>query len=105
MPVPSLGPLQWSLRSPWMVAAIVGPSELAKLGAVTSAYVERWLELVQYGLGEDVDKAVAGHDVAGRDQLNRAAIFSPTANPVWILLERLVGRETARAMRTLLIET
>jgi hypothetical protein len=29
-------------------------------------------------------------------------MFSPRTNPVWILLDRLVGAETSQAMRDLL---
>ena len=97
LPVPSLGPLQWTLRSPWMVAAIVTPADLARLQDVTDAYVTRWLELVSSGV------ASTESDLADRNRRNRAAMFNPLTNPVWTLLDRLVGVETAVAMKDLLI--
>jgi nucleoside-diphosphate-sugar epimerase len=103
MPVPSLGPLQWSLRSPWMVAAIVAPEDLGRLGDVITAYVDRWLALVGFGLTEAVADSVAWQDLPARDVENRHAMFSPRTNPVWILLDRLVGPESAARMRALLV--
>ena len=103
MPVPSLGPLQWSIRSPWMAAAIVAPEDLKKLGDVVNVYVDHWLALVQNGLDADVEASVAWQDLAERDHRNRAAMFSPRTNPVWGLVDRLVGAESGAAMKALLI--
>jgi hypothetical protein len=102
MPVPSLGPLQWALRSPWMIAAIVSPSDLVRLGGVVDDYVEHWLGLVA-GLPTEVEASVAWQDHARRDAESRAAMFSPRTNPVWTLLDRLVGAESAERMRALLV--
>ena len=104
MPVPSLGPLQWTLRSPWMVAAIVNPADLTKLADVTETYVGRWLELVASGLPAEVVESVRWQNLPERDDRNRAAMFSPRTNSVWTLLDRLVGVETAEKMRSLLVE-
>jgi nucleoside-diphosphate-sugar epimerase len=104
MPVPSLGPLQWSIRSPWMAAAIVMPDDLRRLEAVTDVYVDRWITLVRDGLPEAAAADATGQDLAGRDARNRAAMFSPRTNPVWGLLDRLVGAEQATAMRDLLLQ-
>ena len=104
MPVPSLGPLQWTLRSPWMVASIVAPPDLRKLGTVVDAYLERWIALVTDGLPAPVLESVAWQDLPERDRRNRAAMFSPATNPVWTLLDRLVGAETAGRMQELLRE-
>lgn len=101
--VPSLGPLQWSLRSPWMVAAIVAPDVLPRLEPVTTAYVERWLDLVAEGLPGEASESAAWQDLARRDRLSREAMFSAAANPVWGLLDKLVGAEAAQAMRALLL--
>jgi len=103
MPVPSLGPMQLSIRSPWMVAAIVQPADLKKLGSIVDTYVDRWLELAANGVGDDVVASVAWQDLPQRDLRNREAMFSPRTNPVWSLLDRLVGAESAAAMKSLLI--
>lgn len=104
MPVPSLGPLQWSLRSPWMVPAIVAPSDLQELSDVTDAYVERWLELADGAMDPEVATDAASQHVAVRDRRNREAMFSPATNPVWGLLDKLVGQETAERMKDVLID-
>ncbi len=103
MPVPSLGPLQWTLRSPWMAAAIVAPEDLKRLGAVVDAYVDQWLALMAGGLPADVAESVAWQDLPQRDRRSREAMFSPRTNPVWTLLDRLVGAETAGQMRAMLV--
>lgn len=104
MPVPSLGPLQWSIRSPWMVAAIVMPEDLRGLQGAVDAYVEHWLGVMRDGLSEAAGADAAWQDLPMRDRQNRAAMFSPRTNPVWGLLDRLVGVEAAGAMVTLLTE-
>jgi hypothetical protein len=103
MPVPSIGPLQWSIRSPWMVPAIVLPADLLALSDVTDAYVDRWLELVNGAMDPEVAAEAASQHVAIRDTRNREAMFSPQTNPVWGLLDKLVGAETAGRMKDLLI--
>ena len=103
LPVPSLGPLQWSLRSPWMLAAIAAPGDLKALAPAVDAYVDQWLNLVNSGLPQTAAADAQWQNVAERDRRNRAAIFSPAANPVWFLLDRLVGAEQSAAMRALLI--
>jgi len=101
--VPSLGPLQWTLRSPWMAAAIVAPEDLKRLGAVVDAYVDQWLSLMAGGLPADVAESVAWQDLPQRDRRSREAMFSPRTNPVWTLLDRLVGADTAGQMRAMLV--
>ena len=86
-----------------MVAAIVAPDDLGRLDEVITAYVDRWLALVGFGLTEGVADSVAWQDLATRDIENRHAMFSPRTNPVWILLDRLVGPESAAGMRALLV--
>lgn len=103
MPVTSLGPLQWSIRSPWMVPAIVLPADLLALSDVTDAYVDRWLELVRGAMDPAVAADAGSQHVAIRDTRNREAMFSPQTNPVWGLLDNLVGAQTAGRMKDLLI--
>ncbi len=102
LPVPSIGPLQRALRSPWMIAAIAEPGDLKALDPAVSAYVDRWLELVDAGVGPNIVASVDWQDADQRDRRNRAAMFSPTTNPVWFLLDRLVGADGSAAMRALL---
>jgi hypothetical protein len=39
-----------------------------------------------------------------RDRRNREAMFSPRTNPVWGLLDKLVGPDVAQAMKDVLIK-
>ncbi len=102
MPVPSLGPLQWSVRSPWMVAAIVMPNELKSLSGVVDAYLDQWIHLVVSGLPVAAANDAKWQDLAERDRRNRAAMFSPRTNPVWGFLDRIVGAQAAEDMKALL---
>ncbi|HAM24342.1 MAG TPA: hypothetical protein DHW34_00500 [Actinobacteria bacterium] len=102
-PVPSLGPLQWSIRSPWMVAAITDPAALRSLTGITDLYVTQWLALLANGLGSEVENTITDEPVELRDRRNREAMFSPRTNPVWGLLDKLVGAEAAQAMKDLLV--
>lgn len=97
-PVPSLGPLQWSIRSPWMVAAILDAEHLSLLHPVVDRYVDHWLHLLRSGVPADVDAAA----LSVRDERNRAALFSPRTNPVWGLIGKLLGPDTATRLTALL---
>ena len=103
LPVPSLGPVQWSLRSPWMVAAITDATALRSLGDVVAAYRDRWVELVRSGLPAAAGDLPAAAALAERDARSRALLFSARTNPVWGLLGKLVGAEQSDAMRAMLV--
>jgi hypothetical protein len=104
MGVPSLGPLQWSIRSPWMAAAIVAPDDLRKLGSIVDVYVDHWLGLMNNGLPAGIVTAAETAILDARDRRNREAMFSPRTNPVWGLLDKLVGPDVAQAMKDVLIK-
>ncbi|MFD2352066.1 hypothetical protein ACFSTC_26600 [Nonomuraea ferruginea] len=38
-------------------------------------------------------------DLAGRDRVNRANLFSPAVDPVWHQVTRLIGEEQAETVR------
>ena len=88
-----------------VVAAIVLPDTLRGLSAVTDVYVDRWLSLVAEGLPPAALADAEWQDVSRRDHLNRAAMFAPRTNPVWGLLDRLVGEQAVGDMRGLLVPT
>lgn len=96
-----LGPKQYALMSPWMLAYRANASAFAQIQAPVAGYLNRWFDLVEHGLPET---AVPTGDMAARDRLNRAAIFNPEVDKVWAQVERLVGAETAERMRQLLRE-
>ncbi len=95
-----LGPKQYALMSPWMLAYRANESAFGQIQAPVNGYLEHWFNLVENGIPTG---AVPAADFAGRDQLNRAAIFDPNVDKVWAQVERLVGAETSEKMRHVLI--
>ncbi len=96
-----LGPKQYALMSPWMLAYRANESAFAQIQTPVAGYLNHWFDLVENGVAET---AVPTGDMASRDQLNRAAIFDPEVDKVWAQVERLVGAETAVHMRQILRE-
>lgn len=94
-----LGPKQYALMSPWMLAYRASESAFEQIQTPVNGYLEHWFSLVENGVPAD---AVPAGDFALRDQLNRAAIFDPEVDKVWAQVSRLVGEETSERMRTIL---
>ncbi len=101
-PATSIGPLLRALRSPWMLAAFVHGDALSRCQPAVDAYLERWLTLTAEGLPDSVKSDVAWQPLAARDAHHRTALFHPDTNRVWVLLERMLGKDTVDAMRALL---
>jgi hypothetical protein len=96
-----LGPKQYALMSPWMLAYRANESAFEQIQTPVNGYLEHWFNLVENGL--PVDCTPIG-DFAARDQLNRAAIFDPEVDKVWANVGRLVGEEMSARMREILIQ-
>lgn len=94
-----LGPKQYALMSPWMLAYRANESAFAQIQTPVNGYLEHWFNLVENGIPAE---AVPTGDFAQRDQLNRNAIFDPTVDRVWGQVARLVGEETSEKMRHIL---
>lgn len=94
-----IGPKQYALMSPWMLAYRADASAFAQIAGPVNGYLEHWFRLVEEGIPAE---AMPSGDLAGRDRLNRAAIFDPTVDKVWAQVARLVGEPTAAAMRAVL---
>lgn len=94
-----LGPKQYALMSPWMLAYRATEAAFAQIQTPVNAYLAHWFHLVAHGVPAG---ATPTGDFALRDQLNRNAIFNPNVDKVWAQVERLVGAETATKMRGLL---
>ncbi len=101
-PATSIGPLMRALRSPWMLAAYVDVDKLGSCEPAVDAYLNRWLALCVEGVDAKSKADAAWQNLAQRDQQNRAALFDPETNRVWILLERLVGADSVAKMREVL---
>jgi hypothetical protein len=95
-------PRQCALMSPWMLAYRADEHAFAAIHGPVSAYLEHWSRLVERGLPPELGAAFDAATLAGRDQLNRAAIFNPAVDPVWAQVERLLGAETGAHLREIL---
>lgn len=94
-----LGPKQYALMSPWMLAYRANEAAFAQIQTPVNGYLEHWFDLVENGIPAE---AIPSGDFAQRDQLNRNAIFDPTVDKVWAQVARLVGEETSEKMRHIL---
>ncbi len=94
-----LGPKQYALMSPWMLAYRANESAFEQIQTPVNGYLEHWFHLVENGIPAD---AMPSGDFAKRDQLNRNAIFDPEVDKVWAQVSRLVGEETSEKMRGIL---
>jgi hypothetical protein len=100
-----LGPRQYALMSPWMLAYRANEAAFAQIDDAVNKYLDHWFSLVDNGVTAPVAAGVssfAGPSPAERDRRNRAAIFSPEVDPVWAQVERLVGAETGAKLREIL---
>lgn len=89
----AVGPRQRAMMSPWMLVCRATEEAFAKLGPTVDAYLDHWLDLLDRGV------PAAGGDLAERDLANRANLFSPDVDPVWLQVTRLLGEEQAERVR------
>lgn len=94
-----LGPRQYALMSPWMLAYRANESAFAQIETSVNKYLDHWFSIIESGVTAPV---ATGLSPAERDRRNRAAIFSPEVDPVWAQVERLVGAETGAKLREVL---
>ena len=95
-----LGPKQYALMSPWMLAYRASESAFEQIQTPVNGYLDHWFNLVENGIS---DEAIPSGDFAARDQLNRDAIFNPEVDKVWAQVSRLVGEEMSNTLRGVLI--
>ncbi|HEX2622791.1 MAG TPA: hypothetical protein VHL11_21680 [Phototrophicaceae bacterium] len=94
-----LGPLQYAIMSPWMLAYRASASAFEAITAPVNTYLDHWFKLVDEGLG---DLPYDADYLAERDRKNRAAIFNPEVDRVWAQVDRLLGVQTSTFLRTTL---
>jgi hypothetical protein len=94
-----LGPKQYALMSPWMLAYRASESAFEQIQTPVNGYLEHWFNLVENGIPAD---AIPSADFATRDQLNRNAIFDPEVDKVWAQVSRLIGEEPSEKLRGIL---
>jgi len=95
-----LGPKQYALMSPWMLAYRASESAFEQIQTPVNGYLDHWFKLVENGIAADA--VPASTDFAVRDQLNRDAIFDPEVDKVWAQVSRLIGEETSETLRGIL---
>ncbi|HEY5729731.1 MAG TPA: hypothetical protein VIS72_06735 [Anaerolineales bacterium] len=95
-----LGPKQYALMSPWMLAYRASESAFEQIQTPVNRYLDHWFDLVESGIPAET---VPAGDFAQRDKLNREAIFDPEVDKVWAQVSRLVGEEMSNTLRGILI--
>jgi hypothetical protein len=96
-----IGPRQRALMSPWMLAHRADPAAFETVGKPVDEYLAHWLALLERGIAPEVLGTDPSARVA-RDRANRAALFSPEIDPVWLQVDRLVGPQTSARIRAAL---
>lgn len=98
-----IGPRQYALMSPWMLVHRADEAAFQGMNPIVDAYVSHWLGLVSSGLPAPVVESLADTDLAARDGTVRANLFSPSVDPVWAQVSRLLGEPASDEIRDVLI--
>jgi hypothetical protein len=94
-----IGPRQRSIMSQWMLAYRVPAEEYPKIDTYVQAYLDRWYDLVDHGIPDEIADSVVGATAAARDEANRGIIFNRDVDHVWDLITPLVGDAQSELMR------
>ena len=99
-----IAPRQWAIMSAWMIGQRANASAFDAVSAPVTAYRDHWLSLVADGVPDSVldGPGALAVERAARDVRNRAAVFSPQVDPVWLQVDRLVGPEMSMRLQELL---
>jgi hypothetical protein len=95
----ALGPRQRSIMSQWMLAGRVAEDVYPGMEQYVQAYLDRWFDLVENGIPQDILDSIKDVDLAARDAANRAIIFNREVDPVWDLIGPLVGDRGSEMLR------
>ena len=99
-----ISPRQWSIMSSWMIVQRATAAAFENVFEPVHRYRDRWLELVGSGIPDDVLDGPAAEpgERAARDLRNRAAVFNPEVDPVWLQVDRMLGPEMSVRLQDLL---
>lgn len=99
-----ISPRQWSIMSSWMIVQRATAVAFENVFEPVHRYRDRWLELVATGVPDDVldGSAADPAERAARDLRNRAAVFNPEVDPVWVQVDRMLGQEMSGRLQDLL---
>jgi hypothetical protein len=100
----AIGPRQRAVMSPWMLAYRVDEELYPTIDVHVQAYLDAWFEMVENGVGDDVEASVDAARVAERDRENRAMIFSRAVDAVWDQITPLMGMEQSEKLRLDLVD-
>lgn len=98
----NISPRQRALMSPWMLVHRANDSAFQAMGPHVREYLAHWSTLVKDGVSAPAVWGGSGAQIADRDERVRASIFSPSVDPVWAQVDRLVGPETGVTLRKVL---
>lgn len=87
----AIGPRQRAMMSPWMCVNRATDEAFLGMTEVVETYRDHWFSLLEEGLPADLAAPV---DLGARDARNRAALFSREVDPVWNMIERLIGEQS-----------
>lgn len=99
----NISPRQRSLMSPWMLVHRANDSAFQAIGTHVLDYLAHWSALVRSGVSAPIVWGGDKDAMAQRDACVRDSIFSPSVDPVWAQVDRLVGAETGVALRKVLV--
>ncbi|MDX1985690.1 MAG: hypothetical protein SFV17_03290 [Candidatus Obscuribacter sp.] len=95
---------QRELMSPQLLCYMASREDkYAQLEGPVAAYLEQWFKLLDTGVKYDHAGLAPGASVEN-DRLHRSLIFSPSIDPVWMLVALLVGRKNEAKIRACLTE-
>ena len=97
-----LGRRQWAVMSPWMLAHRATADAFVSIGAVVAAYRDHWIALLRDGLPAESIAGLSASDLDARDVRHRSVVFSPAVDPVWGMVDRLLGAEMSSHVRAIL---
>lgn len=97
-------PRQWAIMSSWMIVQRATASAFENVFEPVRCYRDHWLGLVESGVPADVLEGPAAdpEERAARDLRNRAAVFNPHVDPVWLQVDRLLGTEMSGRLQDML---
>jgi hypothetical protein len=94
-----LAPRQRAIMSPWMFAYRVTAEQYPNIEQYVQRYLDRWYDMLENGLPQDVLESIADTDLAARDTANRNIIFNREVDPVWDMITPLIGDQQSELMR------
>jgi hypothetical protein len=99
-----ISPRQWAIMSAWMLVQRADAAAFEAVFEPVGAYRDHWFSLVASGVPDQVLEGPGADpsERAARDLRNRAAVFSPEVDPVWLQVDRLLGPEMSGRLQDLL---